>query len=152
MSSVAKIIGVVAGVVAVVATGGAAIAPLLGFAPTLFGIALTTIAAVAGAVAAIASSIAVATQKPPGARGSVNEVLIGANMPIPYGMGRSYIGGNQVYEDSAGTKNSDKTRIFVGSHGGPIEGFEQILLDYAPVTFAVVAAGLISGAASGWYS
>lgn len=145
---VAKVVGIIATVVAV---GAGIIATFGGLGIASVGL-LTTISAVAGAVAAVANSIAMATQKPPGARGSVNEVLIGSNMPVPYSMGRSYVGGNQVYDNSAGTKNSDRSRIFVGTHGGPIFGFEQALFDYASVSFATMTGGHISGGASGYYS
>jgi hypothetical protein len=82
VSKVAKTISAVAGVIATIAE----IAFLVTGNP-IFG----TIAAIASTVAAVGGAIAVATQKPPDMKGSVNQILIGANMPVPYAMGRTYV-------------------------------------------------------------
>lgn len=152
MSKAAKIVGIVAAVVAVVATAGMAIAPLLGYASTFAGISLSTIATVASVVSAVASAISVATQKPPDMKGAVNQVLIGANMPVPYSMGRTYVAGNVVYDDSNGTNNIDRTMIMVGSIGGPIDSFEAFQSDFSTLPFSLSSGGRIEGKATdSWY-
>lgn len=150
MSKVLKTIAIVAAVVAITAATAGAFAPA---GTAILGATLTTIATVASAVSAAASMAATALQKPPDIQGTLNEVLIGANMPIPYVMGRTFVGGFKVYDDTAtnGKPNSDRTQIFVGSHAGPIEGFEKFLADYSPITFASETGGLISGVATGYY-
>jgi hypothetical protein len=149
VSKVARVIGIVAAVVAVAAS----IAVTLGGSGFLIaGIAATTIAAAASAVSAIAMAVSQATMKPPDMKGTVSQVVIGANLPVPYAMGRTYIGGVMVYDNAAGgSKNVDRTQIMVASAGGPIDAFEKILADYSGVTFASESGGLISGVATGWY-
>lgn len=148
MSKIARTVGIVAGVVAFAAS----VALTFG-ATAVIGVALTTVAAVASAVSGIAMAVAQATQKPPDMKGTINEVLIGSNMPVPYGIGRSFVGGMKVYDNTAtnGKPNSDRTQIFVGSHAGPIEGFEKFQADYSPITFSSESGGLISGVATGYY-
>lgn len=148
MSKVARIIGTVAAVVAV-AAGVAASLGGLGIASVSL---LTTISAVAGAVAAVANAVAIATQKPPDLKGAINQVLIGANMPVPYAMGRTYVAGNLVYDDSNGTDNIDRTMVMVGSVGGPIEGFEAFQVDFSTVGYSLTSGGRIEGKATdSWY-
>lgn len=146
MARALRVIAVVAAVVAVAAS----IAITFG-ASTAFGVSLITIAAVASAVSSVAAAGAAALQKPPDLKGSINEVMIGANMPVPYAIGRTFVGGMKVYDDSANTNNYDRTQIFVGSHAGPIDAFEAFLADYTPISFASMTGGLISGVAIGYY-
>lgn len=140
MSKVARVVGTIAAVVAIAAS----IAVTFG-ATAFLGVALTTIAAVASATSAVAMAIAQATMKPPDMRGSVSQVLIGNNLPVPYGMGRTYAGGMLVYDDSSGDNNRWRFQVMVTSGAGPIEEVEDILLDYNPATFDG------SGDAVGWY-
>lgn len=155
MSKVMKTVAIVAAVVAVtfaIPGVGPAIGTAIGV--TISAGTAATIAAVASAVSMAASVGAQSLQKPPDAKGTVNEVVIGANMPVPYVMGRTYVGGMKVYDDSAtngSMPNSDRTQIFVGSHAGPIDSFEKFLADYSPITFATESGGLISGVATGYY-
>lgn len=76
------------------------------------------------------------SQKKPALKGSVSQVAIGATMPIPYMMGRTYTGGMQVFDNSAGTENRRRWNINVVSGAGPIEEFETLLADYEPISFA----------------
>jgi hypothetical protein len=146
MSKVLRVVSEVAAVVATVAE--------IGFLLTGNPI-FASVAAIASAVAAVSGVAAQLTQKPPDVKGSVNEVLIGANMPVPYAMGRTFVGGMKVFDDSSdgpgGSPNKDRSQVFVGTHGGPIEGFEKFYADFSPITFASETGGLISGVASGFY-
>ena len=87
--------------------------------------------AVASAVAVVAGTIAQVTQKRPGAVGATNQVVVGNNMPIPYMVGRTYTGGSQVYDNSAGEKNVIRFNVNVLSAAGPIDSIESFLADYA---------------------
>ncbi len=127
MSKAAKTIGAVAGVLSIV---------LLPINPGL--------AAVAGAVAAVANTVAVVTQKKPPAKGSVSQILIGATMPVPYAMGQTFVGGAQVYDNSAGDKNKYRYQVMVVSAAGPIEEYQSFMADYATVS-------LSGDAATGWF-
>lgn len=140
MSKVSKVISAVASVVAVVATfipGG------------------QPIAAIAGAVAATAGTVSqiTAKQKRPGAQGAVNGIVIGSNMPIPYAVGRTFVAGSQVYEDSGGTNgggvpNAVRQSVRVLTGAGPIDSFQTFLADFEPITFA----GGFAGGATGFYA
>jgi hypothetical protein len=146
MSKVARIVGVIATVVAIAA---AVAIPFVGAAAAA---TLMTVAAIASAVAAVANAVAIATQKPPDLKGAINQVLIGANMPVPYTMGRTYCAGNLVYDDSNGTNNVDRTQIMVGSVAGPIESFEALQADFATIPFSLTSGGRIEGKATdAWY-
>src|SRR5690348_16343697 len=118
MAKALKTVAIVAGVVAIsfaIPGVGTAIGTALGVSITAGTAA--TIAAVASAVSAVASAGAQALQKPPDMKGSVNQVLIGNNLPVPCGLGRSYTGGGLIYEDSAGSKNAWRTQIMAHSIG-----------------------------------
>ena len=149
MSKVLRVVGVVAGVVAFAAS----VAMTFG-ATAFLGVSLATVAAAASAVSAIAMAGAQALQKPPDMKGTVNEVVIGANMPVPYGMGRTYVGGMKIYDDATGNQEVDnkwRTQIMIGSHGGPIEAFESFLGDYTALPVENTAGGLLSGDINGFY-
>lgn len=158
MAKALKAVAIVAAVVAVSfaipGVGSAMAGAIIGSTATAASAAAlaATIAAVASAVSTVASAAAMRLQKPPDMRGTVSQVMIGANMPIPYAMGRTYIGGNQVYDKSAnGPDNYDRTQIFVGSAAGPIEGFEKLQADYTTIGFSDTAGGIIAGVAVGFY-
>lgn len=148
MSKVAGIISKVAAVVAVAAS----IALLFtGPAGAIFGIALGTIAAAASAVSAVAGAVAQMTMKPPDMRGTVSQVIIGRNMAVPYAMGRTYIGGMQVF-DGTDADHYDRTQIMVTTAAGPIESYEAFKADYTTITISGSGSGLIGpGVASGYY-
>lgn len=129
MSKALRVVAVVAAVVAVAATLGAA----AGIA-AIGGVALTTVASVASAVSAIASVGATALQRKPGLKGSVSQVMIGATMPVPYAMGRTYTGGMQVYDNSGGDNNKYRHQVMAVSAAGPIESLDYLMADYATVT------------------
>lgn len=148
MAKVLKTIAVVAAVVAVAATGYGLIA---GAGAMIAGVSVGTIAAVASAVSAVASMGAGYLTKPPDMKGSVNQVLIGNNLPVMYCMGRSYSGGGLIYENSNGTDNRDRTQIMAHTVAGPIEEFQSFLGDYTGVGIPA-SGGLVTGAATGWYN
>jgi hypothetical protein len=152
LSKTAKTIGTIAAIVAVAAAVAIVIVGTGGAATPFLGTTLGTIMAGASAVSAIASSIAVATAKPPDAQGSINQVIIGRNMPVPYAIGRTYAGGFQVYDNSNGDNNRDRSQIMVLSAAGPIEGFEALQADFTTIAFNTSAGVLISGEAVGYYN
>lgn len=132
MSKGLRILGQVAGVVAIAAT-------VIGAAP---------IAAAATAVAALASTGVQLTAKKPPMQGSVNNVIIGNLLPIPYVMGRTYTGGSRVHEAGYGTgsvKNPFYGAIDIYSGGGPVQAIESFQSDFTPVSFS-------SGNAVGYYN
>lgn len=127
-----------AGVVALVATGvgalgvaGAGIAGIGTFA---------SIARVASAVAMVASvgAQAIGGQKKPPAIGNTSQVFIGANMPQPYSVGRTYVGGHLVHDVGYGSTIKDvpnpyRSLVLVWSGAGPVEQIESIQADFQPV-------------------
>ncbi|MGC4252426.1 MAG: phage tail protein [Sphingobium sp.] len=151
-----RTVAMIAGAVALVATGVGAAggAGLLGNTVQAASLAATasSVASVASVVAAAASLGAQLMQKKPGAIGSVNQVTIGSNSPIPYGMGRAFYVGSQVHDAGYGgkvgkTHNPYLSKAFIYSAGGPIEGIESFLADWSPV------AGLpTGGSAIGYYA
>lgn len=149
MSKVAKVVGTVAGAVAVVAMVGSGIGALAGGTMMLTGIAsASTIASVAGAVSAVANMAA--GSKKPRAQGSTSQVMIGANMPIPYTIGRTYIGGSMVHDVGYGgtvskVKNPYRSMVLIWSGAGPVDSIEGIYSDFTPIT-------LSGNAATGYYS
>lgn len=118
MAKALRVVGTVAAVVAIVA------AP---FSPA--------VAAIASAVAAVANAGAMTLQKRPGAIGAINQVVIGANMPVPYAVGRTYVAGNQVYDNSGGSTNRYRFNVNVLTAAGPIDSYEKILADFATQGF-----------------
>lgn len=104
---------------------------------------------IAAAVSVAAGIGAAALQKKPPAQGSVNQIQIGANMPMPYLMGRSYVGGNLVHDVGYGGTVNDvpnpyRSMAIIGTQGGPIEEFEAFQSDFTTITFS-------SGEAVGYY-
>lgn len=135
MSKVAKTVAIVAAVVALAATGVGLVMGGAAFAAT-FGVAAGTVAAIAGAVSTAASLIAQATMKPPDMKGTISQVAIGKNLPVPIMLGRTYSGGMQIYDKSAnGPDNYDRTQIMIISGAGPINAFEALQADYTTITF-----------------
>src|SRR5688572_28439051 len=105
-------------------------------ATAVMGMSLMTIASVASAVSAAASMGAAALQEPPDIKRTVSQLMIGANIPIIYAMGMTYIGGGLIYDKAAGgSENKDRTQIMVGSAAGPIEEFQSLQADYTTITF-----------------
>ena len=151
MSKVAKTVGTIAAVVAVAAAIAIVIIGTGGAATPFLGTTLGTIMAAASAVSAVAGAVAAATAKPPDMRGSVNSVVIGRNLPVPYAIGRTYAGGFQVYDNSAGTDNKDRTQIMVLSAAGPVDRLENFFADYTWVALDEAPANRISGEAIGYY-
>lgn len=152
MSKTLATVAMIAGAVALVATTGGlaagALAPGLAGTATVAGVStatLATIATTATVVSAAASIGAQLTAKKPGAIGAVNQVQIGANGPIPYGMGRCYYSGSQLHDVGYGgkvgkTNNPYLSKVYVWSGGGPIDGIEALLLDWQPVAFSGTSA------------
>ncbi len=105
-----------------------------------------TVAAAAGAISAISTAVVQATMKPPNAQGSISQVVIGRNLAVPLMLGRTYAGGLQVYDNSAGgSENKFRYQVMVMSGAGPIEEFQTLLADYSPVTMS-------GDSATGWFS
>ncbi|WP_052757284.1 phage tail protein [Sphingobium chungbukense] len=155
MSKTLAKVAMIAGAVALVATGvgAAAGAGVFGAGATgatgaVAGIStatISTVAQVATVVAAAASLGAQLTAKKPGAIGAVNTVQIGANSPIPYGVGRCFYAGSQLHDVGYGgkvkkTQNPYLSKVFVWSGGGPIDGIEALLMDWQEVSFAGTSA------------
>lgn len=145
MAKVLKIAGTIAGVVAL-----SLAVPGVGSALGMSAATTTTVASVATVVAAAASVGASLLMKPPQMQGSVNEVTIAANAPIPYGMGRSFYAGSQLHDVGYGgqvgkTKNPYLTKVMVWSGGGPVEEIEDFVMDWQPVEFS-------GGSALGYYA
>lgn len=123
MSKVLRAVGSVAGVVAVVATV----------------VGAPQVAAIATAVSAASSTAAALTAKRPTAKGQVNEIIIGANNPQPYSMGRCYTGGVKVHDVGYGGKvnkvhNPYRFMAVVYSACGPVKEFE-LQFDYVTQSF-----------------
>lgn len=155
MSKTLGTVAMIAGAAALVATGvgaaagaglfGASVTATTGFVAGISVTTISTVASVATVVAAAASVGAMLLAKKPGAAGGVNQVQIGANNPIPYGVGRSFYAGSQLHDAGYGgkvgkTKNPYLTKVFVWSGGGPIDGIESVLMDWQPVAFSGTAA------------
>lgn len=159
MSKTLRTVAVIAGAVALVAaTGGAALGA---FAPGLAGTAtlgatgisaatLTTVATVASVASTLASIGAQLTAKKPPARGTINQVIIAAEPPSPYIIGRTYSGGVLRHDVGYGAtlkkvKNPYRGMVLVYSVAGPLLGLEACYMDYAAIPFS-------GGAATGYYS
>lgn len=128
------------------------------------GVVVSKVLAVVGSIASIAAmvpgphqpiaaAIAVAANigsavlaKPPPAKGSVNQIQIGANMPTPYAIGRTYVGGNMVHDVGyGGSNNPYKSMVLVWSGGGPIHSIESFQGDFSSLSFS-------GGNAIGYYN
>lgn len=145
MARTLRTVATIAGAIAMLTPG---LQPL-GVTLSVFGASASAIATVASIVAASAAIGSQLLAKPPPAAGTVNNVTIGANQPIPYGMGRSFIAGAQEHDMTYGGKvdgvnNPYRSVALVWGAGGPIEELEGFLLDWQPVTFS-------GGNAAGWY-
>jgi hypothetical protein len=141
MSKALRTVGMIAGVVALAATG----AGLFAAPGMIVGVAgIGSSAAIASAATAVAALSQVGAQllaKKPGAQGSVSEVIIGANAPQPYAMGRTYVGGNRMLEKGYGgtlsdVKNPYKSLVHVLSGSGPIHSIEAFQADFTTVSFS----------------
>lgn len=139
MAKAARVVGMVAGAVAFAAS----VALTFG-ATAVAGVALTTVSAVASATAVAANTTAAALQKPPPAQGSVSQVMIGNNLPVPLLLGRTYSGGLQVFDDSGGPDNRYRFQIQVVSGAGPIQEIEWFCIDYVPTS-------MVGEKPAGWY-
>lgn len=134
MAKALRVVGTVAAVVALtfaIPGVGTAIGASIGV--SISAGTAATIATVASVTASVATAGAAALQKKPGALGAINQVVIGNNMAIPLMVGRTYTGGNQVYDNSGGTENRYRFNVNVLSAAGPIENLESFLADYATV-------------------
>ncbi|ASY44977.1 hypothetical protein CJD35_11400 [Sphingobium xenophagum] len=158
MSKTLRTVAVIAGAVALVAaTGGAALAALapagMAGTATLAGVSaatLTTVATVASVASTLASIGAQLTAKKPPARGTINQVIIAAEPPSPYVIGRTYSGGVLRHDVGYGAtlkkvKNPYRGMVLVSSVAGPLLGLEACYMDYAAIPFS-------GGAATGYYS
>jgi hypothetical protein len=97
------------------------------------------------AFAMIASIGATLTQKRPPVQGNVSQVNIAANAPMPYVMGRTYVGGTLIHDVGYGGTVSDvpnpyRSMVLVWSGGGPVEAIEAFQADFDTVPFSGAAA------------
>lgn len=127
LNKVATVVGVIASIAAVIPGPWQPIAAIV---------------AVAANVAATASSMAI--RKPP-ALGNTTQILIGPNLPMPYAMGRTYVGGNLMLDVGYGATLNDvpnpyRSMVIVGAQGGPIDSFEAFQADFETITFSGAAA------------
>ena len=105
---------------------------------------------IAAAVAVVANvATAVMAKKPP-ARGTVNNILVQAEAPSPYLMGRTYTGGVLRYDNAWGGKvgkvqNPYRAMVMVYSVAGPVDSLEGVYGDFT----AIPTSG---GAATGYYA
>lgn len=151
MAKVLRTVAIVAGVVALAATGvGLAIGPAGAFLGASAS-TIATVASVATVVSAAASIGATLLQKKPGLIGSVNQVQIGANGPIPYGMGRCFTAGSQIHDTGYGgkvgkTRNPILSKVFIWSVTTAF-AIDQVLVDWNVVNFSGTSA---LGYYNGW--
>lgn len=154
MSKALRTVATVASVVAGVALIGTGIGAALGGTMILTGVgSASSIAAIAGAVAGVAGFAAGITQKKPGVIGSATDITIGADMPTPYAMGRTYASSALVHDvgyggNVSGVDNPYQSWVFVLSGGGPIQGIEAVQADFTTITFS---GGTSGGEATGYY-
>lgn len=121
VSGALKVVGAIAGT----------IAPIL---PPPFNV-------IAAATAAVANIGAALLQKKPPAQGSTSDIRIGSNNPMPYAMGRTYVGGTLVHDvgygpTTGGVPNPYRALVFIGSGGGPVQSIESFKADFATVSFS----------------
>jgi len=154
MSKILRTVAMIAGAVALVATGvGAAAGAGLFTASTAAGATsaaaitatATSIATYASLAATVASIGAQATAKKPGAKGSVNSVMIATDALSPYLIGRTYFGGVLRHDVGYGAtlkkvKNPYRGMVMVYSVAGPLESLEGLYLDFQPISFSGTAA------------
>jgi hypothetical protein len=158
VSRTLRTVAVIAGAVALVAaTGGAALGALApaGMAGTasVAGISAATLSSVAtyaSLAATVASIGAQVTAKKPPARGTINQVIISAEPPAPYLIGRTYAGGVLRHDVGYGAtlkkvKNPYRGMVIEYSVAGPTQALEGAYLDYAAIPFS-------GGAATGYYN
>lgn len=135
MTKIVKTIGVIAGAVALVVPGLQAVG-----VASIAGVSSATVAGVAGLIAGVANlAVGRAGSRPPPARGSVTDVVIEVDAPMPYVMGEGYVGGVLRHRVGYGptlngVPNPYLWEVDVYSHGGPIEGPIVPYNDYKPVT------------------
>lgn len=149
MSKVLKTVGTIAGVVALsfaIPGFGAAVGIAGAGATATASAALSaSIASIASVVSAVANTAAQLTAKKPPARGAVNSVLVEADAPSPYLMGRTYFGGVLRHDVGYGGRvnkvdNPYRGMVLEYSVAGPVDGLEALHFDHSPLTFAGTAA------------
>lgn len=123
MAKVLRTVSKVAGVVALVASF---VNPVL--------------APIAATISAAASVGAQLLQKKPGFSGTSNQVTIGNNQPIPYGMGRCFTPGSQLHDTAWGgkvgkTTNPYLSKVFVWSVS-TAAAIETVLVDWNVIAFS----------------
>lgn len=154
MSSTLKKVAIIAGAVALVATGiGAVVGATAAAAAGSAGIgslSLTSLATYASIASTVAGIGAQMTAKKPSARGTINQVIIAAEPPSPYIIGRTYSGGVLRHDVGYGAtlkkvKNPYRGMVLAYSVAGPLLALEACYMDYAVIPFS-------GDAATGYYS
>lgn len=107
-------------------------------------------AAIASLVAAGAEVGAALTTKRPPARGAVNSIVVAAEPPAPYLMGRTYTGGILRHDTAWGGKvgkvqNPYRGMVTTYSVAGPVDALEDLYFDFEPIPAT-------AGAATGYYA
>lgn len=95
---------------------------------------------IAAAIATAANIISPMLARKPGIQGTATSILIGANVPSPYMMGKSYSGGRAAHKTGYGPtvdkiRNPYLAMAVIYSVGGPIAGYDQYLADFSPLMF-----------------
>lgn len=131
MAKALKTVAMVAGLVAAVAA-----APFTGGA---------SIAGYAALVSAAASIGAMLLQKKPPVLGNTSQIQIGANLPMPYVLGQTYVGGALVHDIGYGATLNDvpnpyRSMVIIGSQGGPIDSIVSFQADFTTISFSGAAA------------
>jgi hypothetical protein len=136
MSKPLKIIGAIAGAVALVAGSIAT----LGIGTPAFVALAGSVASYAGLAAGVASigSQLLTNRKPPPARGSVTQVVISPEEPMPYAMGEGLVGGMRRFDNAYGATlkkvpNPYRWMVDVYSGAGPVESITPYV-DQAAIT------------------
>lgn len=122
MSKTLRTVGMIAGAIALVATGVGAFA---GGALAASATSIATYATVAAGVANLGAA-ATANNKPPPVRGTVTQILISPDAPMPYVMGEGYYAGILRHDTAYGATlkkvpNPNRWMVMVYSGAGPVQ-------------------------------
>lgn len=147
MSKVAKGLGAVAGIAAL------GLSFLVPGGQLVLGVAASKLATIMSGVSVGAGAIAQATASRPISTPAPTDIILGAEQPYPYAMGRCKIVGNMVHTEAHGREREDipnpwRTDTYVLTGAGPVQSIDQILVNGNALTFNASNAGQ----ASGYYS
>lgn len=97
-------------------------------------------AAAAGALSSGLGAIAQLTAPPPLPPSQLEDVLLGADQPMPYAVGRCELTGNLVHAEAHGREREDvpnpwRTDTIVLTNGGPVVAIDQLYANKNPIAF-----------------